>query len=325
LKFKINLILLGLVLFACREKIIAPITNSTLPPPPPRDVAVLSAYDGVILLQWQALNEIGVNKYFIYRGVNSPSHLNLWDSTTLNYYTDDSLYYDSTYYYSIVSVNRAGIKSKFSKIVSAKPVNMYAPYPPFGLKINATNWNDTLLINLYWNAPFVADVDHYEIYRDTSKSFVVNSATFIGSTSKTFYVDSKNLRLLTDYYYKIVSVDKGGLKSKPTGFVRDVILDRPIIISPTNNSIVKQIFNFKFITSSRDASYNIIIQSNKLFGFVDKIKLGIQKAKDTVSVNYDAYYLEKNKIYYWRVVSYSGFSSQANSFSRLGTFKISNL
>ncbi len=323
-KFKILIPLLIFTVFACREKIIEPGNNFVLPPPTPQNVKIVSAVDGVIVIEWQALSGIGIGKYFIYRGINNPSNLKFLDSTYDNYYSDDSLYYDSTYYYAIASVNRAGEQSKLSKTVSAKPVNVYAPYPPFGLSINARNWNDTLTVNLAWNAPLESDINHYEIYRGATEEFGVSSKTFVGATPNVFFVDSKNLKLLTDYYYKVVSVDNGGLKSKPTGAIRDVILDRPIILSPKQDAVVPQYFNFRFVTCSREADYKIIIQSNKLFGVVAELAVGTKAANDTVSVGYDAYYLDGNRTYYWRVISYSGFSAQANSFSKLGTFKISN-
>ncbi len=323
-KFNWKLLLLALMIFSCREKIIQPSGTSALPPPTPQMLKVISAYDGVVVIQWQTLNDLGISKYLIYRSINKPTGLALLDSTADNYYSDDSLYYDSTYYYAVASVNSDGIKSKLSESVSAKPVNVFNPYPPFSLTINAKNWNDTLKVYLSWNAPLETDINHYEIYRGLSESFRVNSNTLVGKTAKIFFVDTSNLKLLTEYYYKVLSVDNGGLRSKPTGAVKDIILDRPKIIAPENDAVVPVYFTFKFIACSAEASYKVIIQSNKLFGTVAELNVGTEAAGDTVSLGYDAYYLERNKTYYWRVVSYSGYSNQANSFSELATFRVSN-
>ena len=92
--------------------------------------------------------------------------------------------------------------------------NDLAPRTPVNL--NATL--DSLTIGITWNKNTEADFNHYNVYRDTSKNFEIDSTNLFLSTPVANLID-----ILPDYiekiYYKITALDNQDNESEPSGEV----------------------------------------------------------------------------------------------------------
>jgi hypothetical protein len=98
-----------------------------------------------------------------------------------------------------------------------------APRTP--IKLNATL--DSLTVGITWNKNTEPDFNHYNVYRDTSKNFQIDSTNLFVSTPVANLID-----ILPDYvekiYYKITAVDNQDNESEPSeevGFILTSITD----------------------------------------------------------------------------------------------------
>jgi hypothetical protein len=104
-----------------------------------------------------------------------------------------------------------------------------APRTPVNL--NATL--DSLTVGITWNKNTEADFNHYNVYRDTTKNFEIDSTNLFVSTPVANLID-----ILPDYvekiYYKITAVDNQDNESEPSeevGFILTSITDHQQTIS----------------------------------------------------------------------------------------------
>lgn len=112
LRFKfINLSLLFILFLGCnRETLIDPV-NDGKPPAIPTDLQVFGAQDGEIGTEWHKNSESNITGYKIYRSINKPYNFIFIIQVNDNYFIDEHLEYNSTYYYKISVVNSFGYKS----------------------------------------------------------------------------------------------------------------------------------------------------------------------------------------------------------------------
>ncbi|MEW6196505.1 MAG: hypothetical protein AB1521_15250 [Bacteroidota bacterium] len=325
--FKIIPVIFVIILYACeREKITEPIDDS-IPPSIPTGLNVYGASDGEIGIEWVRNYESNLKGYNIYRSQSADANFLFIDFTTSDYYIDDSLDYNTTYYYKITAINRIGKESGFSLIVSATPLNVYRPLTPYNVIAIARNRENSHSMTISWEKSLETDIKEYEIYRGDIENFTADSSTLhdiytSNSNSINNYTDTLDLDILKPYYYKVRAVDKGNLKSHFSNEVNDKVLDVPILTYPLDNGIIKDLFQFKFITASLPAQYKLVIQSNEVYGTVYEMDFGLDKIKEEVSVNPSNLFLELNKKYYWRVLTYTASSEQPNSYSNLYSFTV---
>ncbi|MBN1301733.1 MAG: hypothetical protein JW995_11010 [Melioribacteraceae bacterium] len=312
----------AIVLTSCERISQSDIIDDGVPPVPPSIVDVYYASDGEIGVEWNRVAESGIKKYNIYKGVNDSTHLIFLDFTTNNYFTESYLEYDSVYFYAVTSVDVFDEESIYSQIVSARPENRYRPYPPFNVEINARNWNDSISIVLNWYPPADTDIKGYEIYRDQMENFDVENILPVGYSPVNSFTDNCKLRLLTSYYYKIVTVDKGNLKSTPTQSVNDLIHDTPVLVYPTDGQVLKSDFDFEFNTISVPSDYKLIIQRNEFFDVIYEKIFSSSSSGRQISVSAQPAVFELYKKYYWRIITYSKGYSTPNSFSEIRSFTI---
>ncbi len=196
---------------ACSRPLDVNNSYDDIPPVVPVNVRIFESFDGKIGIEWQSNSELNLNGYNIYRRTDSTNY-KLIRFTTDNYLIDDSLNYNTTYFYEITAVNNSKLESSPSIEVSATPKNIYKPYQIRNITINARNWEDTISIYLSWIPSGETDISGYDIYRSISPSYNADSLTKIAYTTEDNYSDTSNLELYTNYYYIIRAVDKGGLK-----------------------------------------------------------------------------------------------------------------
>ncbi len=85
------------------------------------------------------------------------------------------------------------------------------PRPP----VNLTAQVDSNIITLNWNRNTEADFRHYNLYRDTTKNFQIDSTKLVASLEDTFYLHliPANVESL---YFKLTAVDNQGNESNPS-------------------------------------------------------------------------------------------------------------
>ena len=311
--------LLIFLLSCSRESFVEPIDDGR-PPAIPTNLKIFGAQDGEIGIEWDKNSEGNIAGYKIYRSVNMPDNFIFITKVNDNYFIDEHLEYDSTYYYKISAVNLFGHESLMTDSVYAKPTNIYAPLSPNNVRINARNWPSTPTILLYWDSPPDTDIKGYYIYRSTTESFEADTLHYLDITSHTSYLDTKNIIPLTKYYYKIKAVDKGFLKSPSTFIVGDVVLNSPILIFPYNSSIIQKLTEIRFKTVSLPAQYKLVIQSNDVYGTVKEFNFSSELTDQEIKINVSGIQLESSKTYTWRIFTYTSSEIDPNSFSESFTF-----
>lgn len=296
--------------------------NINQPTAIPEGLKIFRAHDGEIGIEWIRFNEPALKGYNIYRAVNDFKNFKFYAFTMNNYFLDDTLEYDSLYYYKLTSVNNNGMESGFSESVRAKPINYYHPFPPFMNEVIGMNRNGRASIEIAWLPSASSDVKEYRIYRSESEDNFRNLKQLIGTSGGVNFTDSSGVVLLKKYYYSVTAVDKGELESSPTLISGDLVLDEPIPIYPLNQQIKSDELEFKFVTCGNKVKYKLFIQSDQYFDIVDILNISSDVVHDTISIPYSTLYLSKYKEYYWRVAAYTSSDQTANSFSGLNSFSI---
>jgi hypothetical protein len=316
-------VLIIIILNGCERQLYINNSDSGIAPAVPVGLKVVYAYDGSVLIAWQYNNEPDFQAYNVYRSINNGAYT-LLALTANNYYFDDSLDYQTKYYYKVSAINSSNRESLFCDSVMAQPLNLYNPAAPAtsSFNISARNWNNQKSVYLSWNANSEGDVAWYYVYRSLTGSFTADSTTYIGKSHITTYTDTVNLSLYTNYYYKLRAVDKGGLQSSDSPIVHDMLFDIPEIIFPQNNSYVNVFSQFIIKTLSVPADYKIVVQTNQFFDEFWNTLVHSAILNDTLYIDFTPPFLDVNVIYYWRVAAYSQNSSDPNSVSPLYQFTL---
>ena len=108
------------------------------------------------------------------------------------------------------------------------------PRPPVNLTANVDS-----LIKLNWNKNTEADFSFYNVYRDTTFDFTVDSTKLIASVADTFYYHTfpSNVETL---YYKLTAVDNQRNESSPSEQVSVKLVTVKNEWVPVNNYILYQ-------------------------------------------------------------------------------------
>ncbi len=307
--------------FGCNRPLDNTQSDTGVPPGVPVGLQVAYATDGTVAIYWQNNSEATLQGYNIYRSTDSVN-FNVINFTNNNYYIDDSLNYNTTYYYRITAIDIWNNESKPTKIVSARPVNNYAPNPPQGFAINARNWDGKLSVYLSWYPNSEGDIKGFNIYKSLSENFTPGDSNLIGFTTGLNFSDTVNLKLYTTYYYIIKAVDKGGLTSPRSQELNDQIYGVPQIIFPQDNAQTSYFSNFIIRGIAVPANYKIVVQDNQFFSDFWSTSFFSSVVNDTISVNFNPVYINSNTTYYWRVATYSQDQVNPNSISPLYKFTI---
>ena len=151
-------------------------------------------------LTWKAVS--GAVKYEVYRSTRQNSGYSLLGTTTSTSYVNTGASTGTTYYYRVKAVNRNGMASGYSNIVSGK-AKAAAPAAP---SVTAGN-SSTGKPRLTWKA--VSGAVSYRIYRSESRG---TGYSLLGTTSSTSYVNTGAAAGKT-YYYRVKAVNRDGMAS----------------------------------------------------------------------------------------------------------------
>ena len=157
-------------------------------------------------LTWNAVS--GAVKYEVYRSTRQNSGYSLLGTTTSTSYVNTGASTGTTYYYRVKAVNRNGMASGYSNIVSGK-AKAAAPAAP---SVTAGN-SSTGKPRLTWKA--VSGAVSYRIYRSESRG---TGYSLLGTTSSTSYVNTGAAAGKT-YYYRVKAVNRDGMASAYSNIV----------------------------------------------------------------------------------------------------------
>ena len=317
------LVLISFIITSCSE-ITSP--KDDLPPATPMNFILIGGGDGQAHFRWVKNVEPDLKGYRLYRSVNNLDDFKLLVEIVQTEYVDRFLDYDSVYYYYLTAVDYSGNESERTNIIDIQPLNLSAPQPPSRLIVSGFNIpsQGTLEMRLSWTPPDIGDLKNYYIYRGTDSSFTVGVASFIDSTNIAFFVD-KTVQQNTNYYYKIVAVDKGFKQSLPSKASKDQILSSPVLVSPANNTRFEdpQLFQWDPVD---DAAHYVVFVGAAPFS---NVLWSSDKTIDT-EFAYKGPAFQSSKIYYWWVGAYSRdkiiledgseLPAEINSYSLINSF-----
>jgi hypothetical protein len=293
-----------------------------LPPGVPQGVRVEYASDGEALISWKKNVEIDFARYVVYRAAFDVSNFREVARTTNTYYYDDSLAYWNDYYYRVAAMDDEGRISEPSETVIVKPENNRSPLTPLFPEAYGRNWEGKVSIYLEWYSRSESDVARHDVYRGTESDFPLDSTTFVGSATASWFEDSANVELSQTYYYRIVAVDRDGLTSGPTPVVSDKALPAPEPIFPPDRSAVEFFESFAFTSVGEPAGYRVAIYETPYGEPVWKDAFKSDATTDTVRARLGGAYLAYHSNYYWRVSSFTKSPERPNGVSSFRQFTV---
>ncbi len=163
-------------------------------------VTIGNSSTGKPQLTWKAVS--GAVKYEVYRSTRQNSGYSLLGTTTSTSYVNTGASTGTTYYYRVKAVNRNGMASGYSNIVSGK-AKAAAPAAP---SVTAGN-SSTGKPRLTWKA--VSGAVSYRIYRSESRG---TGYSLLGTTSSTSYTNT-GAKAGKTYYYRVKAVNRDGMAS----------------------------------------------------------------------------------------------------------------
>jgi hypothetical protein len=320
-----HLVLLAVIvlLYGCERVTDETASDNPLPPAVPPGFIVFTATDGRVTLRWGISNETDLSGYNLYRSDNDTNHFyRIAVITGQNYYADDSLDYNTVYYYKLTAVNGRQQQSEPTAILSASPVNRYAPGTPLYPEAYGHNWDGKKTFLIKWAQNTDGDLYCYRIYRGETPDFSPSGSNLAGTVFSNQFTDSAfQFQFYKTYYYKIVAVDNGNLSSNPCSPVSDHLLESPTVIYPLNNSQLSYVSYISFPAIKEGCYYKIVIQNNPYVGEIWNSFLYGEPEANILTVDFDAFYLDKGD-YYWRIITYTKMGGEPNSVSPTYKFTI---
>ncbi len=159
-------------------------------------VTIGNSSTGKPQLTWKAVS--GAVSYRIYRSESRGTGYSLLGTTSSTSYVNTGAAAGKTYYYRVKAVNRDGMASGYSNIVSGK-ATLPAPVLNIGLSVSSGK------PMLAWDA--VPGATSYRIYRSTSRG---TGYSLLATTTSTSYVNTSAAKGTT-YYYRVKACNAAGL------------------------------------------------------------------------------------------------------------------
>ena len=147
-------------------------------------------------LTWKAVS--GAVSYRIYRSESRGTGYSLLGTTSSTSYVNTGAAAGKTYYYRVKAVNRDGMASGYSNIVSGKAT---LPAPALNIGLSVSSGKPMLA----WDA--VPGATSYRIYRSTSRD---SGYSLLATTTSTSYVNTSAAKGTT-YYYRVKACNAAGL------------------------------------------------------------------------------------------------------------------
>lgn len=195
-----------------------------VPPSIPQGVSA-SAGDGQVTLSWNDIPDTFLDGYRVFRFA-SPSDTN---PVQINpeliigtFFVDMDLINNQTYYYTVRSVDRSGLTSTDSTMVSATP----AVVPPLPASNLVATLNPDNTVELTWGLSPTVGIDTYNIYSDNGTGDIDYSAAIDTATTST-WTSPQAIDPGTTHYFGL-RAEKNGLEENNTVLVASVTV--PLVI-----------------------------------------------------------------------------------------------
>ena len=242
-------------------------------------VTIGNSSTGKPQLTWKAVS--GAVKYEVYRSTRQNSGYSLLGTTTSTSYVNTGASTGTTYYYRVKAVNRDGMASGYSNIVSGK-AKAAAPAAP---SVTAGN-SSTGKPRLTWKA--VSGAVSYRIYRSESRG---TGYSLLGTTSSTSYVNTGAAAGKT-YYYRVKAVNRDGMASAYSNIVSGkATLPAPVLNIGLSVSSGKPMLAWDAVPGA--TSYRIYRSTSRDSGY--------SLLATTTSTSYVNTSAAKGTTYYYRV------------------------
>jgi len=303
---------------SCNEKLDE--DEIDFPPETPQNFRVVYASDGEVLLRWNINLPQIAKKFKVFRKEKDSLEFKLIEIVYENYFFEFGLDYEKEYEYQIVSVNNKEIESQPSKIVSAKPINRYKPLPPSNFFVQGRNWENEKYFFLTWESHYDTDIDKYLIFFSDKVIQSFDSTLLIGSSKERyykFYIDS--IQYDREYFFAILSLDKGGLKSSLSKNSSDCILNKPIVIFPPNGYQTKKLERVEIEGYKNPVKAELFVYSTPYGGELFKCSINQYLPAQKISLPIISRYPLSPGVYYYRVYIYTK-STSPNVFSDIFYF-----
>ncbi|MFO7526284.1 MAG: hypothetical protein R6W68_12605 [Ignavibacteriaceae bacterium] len=317
------LVMMLIFITSCSE-ITSP--EDVFPPATPRNFTLIGGGDGQAHFRWEKNIEIDLKGYRLYRSVNNINNFILLVEIIQTEYVDRFLEYDSVYYYYLTAIDFTGNESSPTNIIDIQPLNLSAPQPPSRVIVSGYNSpvQGSLEMQISWTPPDIGDLKNYYVFRNADSSFIPGPSSFIDSSNIALYID-RTAQLNTDYYYKIIAVDRGFKASLPSKAVKDKILSSPLLVSPANNTRFGAPHIFKWNPVNNAVHYEVFVGNAP---FSDVFWSSGKIAETEFAYNGPAF--QTSKVYYWWVGVYSKekiifedgseLPAQVNAYSLINSF-----
>jgi hypothetical protein len=300
--------------------------EDVFPPATPRNFTLIGGGDGQAHFRWEKNIEIDLKGYRLYRSVNNINDFKVLVEIIQTEYVDRFLEYDSVYYYYLTAIDFTGNESGPTNIIDIQPLNLSAPQPPSRIIVSGYNSpvQGALEMRISWTPPDIGDLKNYYVYRGSDSSFIPGPSSFVDSSNIALYFD-RTLQLNTDYYYKIIAIDRGFKESLPSKAVKDKILSSPALVSPANNTRFGAPYIFKWDPVNNAVHYEVFVGNapfSDVFWSSGKIT--------ATEFAYSGPAFQTSKVYYWWVGVYSKekiifedgseLPAQVNAYSLINSF-----
>ena len=242
-------------------------------------VTIGNSSTGKPQLTWKAVS--GAVKYEVYRSTRQNSGYSLLGTTTSTSYVNTGASTGTTYYYRVKAVNRDGMASGYSNIVSGK-AKAAAPAAP---SVTAGN-SSTGKPRLTWKA--VSGAVSYRIYRSESRG---TGYSLLGTTTATSYVNT-GAAVGKTYYYRVKAVNRDGMASGYSNIVSGkATLPAPVLNIGLSVSSGKPMLAWDAVPGA--TSYRIYRSTSRGTGY--------SLLATTTSTSYVNTSAAKGTTYYYRV------------------------
>ncbi len=249
------------------------------------------------------------------------SHLQFISETSNNLFYIDSLKYTATYYFQVTAVYENGVESPPSNFASAEPINYFNPVQPIGLTVRGHNDNSGKYISLIWTANTDGDLAGYEVYRDTTDNFQPDTLRFsnlVASVTTNFLKDTSNIVTGREYYYRIIAFDFAHWRSVPSQEDSDMVLQRPTLVYPANDSAINYQDNLIFQLNPVPGASGYILYFSTSADGGDVFTTNIPSNENIVA--YSGAALITGELYYWHVAATTSDPNTPNSVSNTFSF-----
>jgi fibronectin type 3 domain-containing protein len=190
----------------------------SIPPAQPQGLKAVVDTTGIAKLSWTANREKDLLGYRLYRSNFLNAEFSQINPSVFpgNAYSDslNIKTLSTKIYYKLAAFDKRLNRSVFSQVVEVELPDVIPPQPPMIKEIRP----DSTGILLVWNRSSSDDVSSYQLQRKAADSTRWKTTKVFNNKDSAFYLDLK-VDKKRSYQYRVIAIDKRGLKSIPSNTV----------------------------------------------------------------------------------------------------------